>query len=749
QGSPTAQAGDIEITTTGAVNMTESVIANQVGQGAEGWGGDIVINTGSLSVGNGSQLTTSTFGTGAAGTVRINASQDVSFSGVGSNGSSSAAFSTVEEGANGNGGNIEITTNSLEVKDGAGLTASTRGMGDAGRVSIDAETVSFIGVGSNGNSSAAFSTVAAGAVGDGGGIEITTNSLEVKDGAQLIASTLGNGFAGSVTINAAGGSVDFVGTGGSDGRSSAVFSTVEQGAKAKDGIEPSRGGDITITTGSFSVRDGAQLAASTRGMGDAGTVTINASQEANFSGVGNNGLSSAVFSTVEETGEGRGGGIEINTPALNVSDGAGLTASTRGMGDAGTVTINAGNVRFTGVGSNGSSSAAFSTVATGARGEGGGIEINTNSLEVSEGARLIASTLGDGDAGSVTVNAAGGSVDFVGTGGSDGRSSGAFSTVEATAMGDGGDIKITTGSLMIDDGAQLSASTRGAGDAGNIDIEADLVEINNGSISSDSEGIGQAAGNIRITTEQNLRTDRGSITATTESDQDGGNIILRIGDLLILRRGSLINADSRGTGNSGNIDIESNFIIAVPSENSDIIASALREGDITLTTVIIGLKFSEDLTSESEITATGSITLNTPNIDPADGLVELLESLVDADKLVGQNVCAVEGDKIAGGSAFVITGRGGLPLNPNDPLTNLRGTLEWATPQGETTREAAVMGNPPETNYQRQPKNQGVEQAQGWLVAEDGTVVLTAQATKVTPNSNALNHPGCHVEWEG
>ncbi|MGB7440863.1 MAG: filamentous hemagglutinin N-terminal domain-containing protein, partial [Coleofasciculaceae cyanobacterium] len=42
QGSPTAQAGDIEITTTGAVNMTESVIANQVGQGAEGWGGDIV-----------------------------------------------------------------------------------------------------------------------------------------------------------------------------------------------------------------------------------------------------------------------------------------------------------------------------------------------------------------------------------------------------------------------------------------------------------------------------------------------------------------------------------------------------------------------------------------------------------------------------------------------------------------------------------------------------------------------------------
>ena len=201
---------------------------------------------------------------------------------------------------------------------------------------------------------------------------------------------------------------------------------------------------------------------------------------------------------------------------------------------------------------------------------------------------------------------------------------------------------------------------------------------------------------------------------------------------------------------SGNIDIESDFIIAVPSENSDIIASAVRGGNIILTTDgIIGLQFRDSLTPNSDITATGNITLNTPNIDPIDGLVELLEGLVDAEKLVGQNVCALEGDKIAGGSSFVITGRGGLPLNPNEPLTNLRGTLEWATPQGENTREAVVIVNPVETNTDKQPGSQGLEQAQGWLVAEDGTVVLTAQAIQVTPNSNALNHPGCHVEWEG
>jgi large exoprotein involved in heme utilization and adhesion len=57
------------------------------------------------------------------------------------------AYSDVNQGASGNGGNINITTGSLSVTNGALLSTDTYGTGDAGSVNIHAhETVSFMGV---------------------------------------------------------------------------------------------------------------------------------------------------------------------------------------------------------------------------------------------------------------------------------------------------------------------------------------------------------------------------------------------------------------------------------------------------------------------------------------------------------------------------------------------------------------------------------------------------------------------------
>src|SRR3712207_97147 len=96
----------------------------------------------------------------------ITATDTVSFTGDGSNGRSSAAISRVAQNAEGKGGDVEITSNSLSVSDGAFLSASTLGQGDAGSVMITAtDTVSFTGVGSNGRSSEARSSVAEGAEG--------------------------------------------------------------------------------------------------------------------------------------------------------------------------------------------------------------------------------------------------------------------------------------------------------------------------------------------------------------------------------------------------------------------------------------------------------------------------------------------------------------------------------------------------------------------------------------------------------
>jgi large exoprotein involved in heme utilization and adhesion len=81
------------------------------------------------------------------------------------------------------------------------------------------------------------------------------------DGALLVTSTLGRGYAGSVTIRA------------SDrcylmGWAAMILQRSSQHA----GIyRYGKGGDIDITTGSLFVTDGAQLAAGTFGQGAAGT----------------------------------------------------------------------------------------------------------------------------------------------------------------------------------------------------------------------------------------------------------------------------------------------------------------------------------------------------------------------------------------------------------------------------------------------------------------------------------------------
>ncbi|WP_295616930.1 filamentous hemagglutinin N-terminal domain-containing protein, partial [Chamaesiphon sp. GL140_3_metabinner_50] len=144
-GSPTAQAGDIKLDATGKITLSEGDIFNQVAAGGTGKGGGIEIKTGNLAMTNGAALSASTFGTGDAGSVKITAAGNVSFDGR-KDGFGSGSFSTIEKGAVGKGGNIEITTGNLAVTNGAVLNVSTFGTGDAGNVKITAAgNVSFDG----------------------------------------------------------------------------------------------------------------------------------------------------------------------------------------------------------------------------------------------------------------------------------------------------------------------------------------------------------------------------------------------------------------------------------------------------------------------------------------------------------------------------------------------------------------------------------------------------------------------------
>ncbi|NJR75419.1 MAG: hypothetical protein HC773_20850 [Scytonema sp. CRU_2_7] len=131
-------------------------------------------------------------------------------------------------GSTGNGGNINITTGSLSLSDGAPLSASTYGQGNAGSVSVRASGAVELA----GSNTIIFSNVEAGGVGKGGNIDIKAASLSLKDGAQLqtiVRETsdtqqAGRGNAGNVTIDVTG-PVTIAGV--KDGSRSAIYDREE------------------------------------------------------------------------------------------------------------------------------------------------------------------------------------------------------------------------------------------------------------------------------------------------------------------------------------------------------------------------------------------------------------------------------------------------------------------------------------------------------------------------------------------
>jgi hypothetical protein len=137
-----------------------------------------------LSLSGGSFISSSTFDlTGGGGRVTIQADGDMSLSGM-----NSGVYS-VSSGA-GTGGDIRLKTGEIRLADGAQISASSRGTGDAGNIDI-AASGSFIG------RSSKVSTSSQNA--DGGNITITAPCMVYLKDSEITASV--GGGAGTVGGN--------------------------------------------------------------------------------------------------------------------------------------------------------------------------------------------------------------------------------------------------------------------------------------------------------------------------------------------------------------------------------------------------------------------------------------------------------------------------------------------------------------------------------------------------------------------
>ena len=198
-----AEAGDIVINTSENITLNNIRILNIVESGAEGNAGDIKIDTNSLTSTNGGYISTSTFGKGNSGDIEIVANETIDLDGESTDGFSTGIGSFVNPEAEGNAGDIIVSTNNLNLTNGSRVDASIFGNGNAGAINL-AATGAIIadGESSKGLASGIASSVASDALGDAGIIAIISNFLNLTNNGAINISTLGLGNPGTLNINA-------------------------------------------------------------------------------------------------------------------------------------------------------------------------------------------------------------------------------------------------------------------------------------------------------------------------------------------------------------------------------------------------------------------------------------------------------------------------------------------------------------------------------------------------------------------
>ena len=250
--------GNILIEAGGTLELLGlSRLVSQSESRATGAGGDIEIRTGSLSVLEGSNISTSALGDGAAGTLVLDIPDgfvNVSGYGIDSFGQNrrSGLFATGKERPS---GRIQINSQDLLVENGGQIFAGTNGSGDSQGIIINTtESVQVRGAQSSiTTSSFTINT------GDAGPLRISTDRLEITDGGQVFTTTNGAGNGGDLTVNA--GEVVLSGSGTSSGGSTSEDSGLFARTSGKG-----NSGRLSLEVGSLVIEDGATLTVSSIGV---------------------------------------------------------------------------------------------------------------------------------------------------------------------------------------------------------------------------------------------------------------------------------------------------------------------------------------------------------------------------------------------------------------------------------------------------------------------------------------------------
>ncbi len=697
----------------------------------QGNAGNIEINTGSLLVTSaegqpfGPQINTDNRGgVGNAGNVNLNATDSIVLEGT------SQVNTEIGENASGDAGDINLTANSLSMNNNSQLLALTKGQGNAGNVNLEIADSVVISGGAE-----IRTQILETAAGNGGDISITTNSLTVKEDSQLLTSSNGEGNPGDINVLATG----QIMLEGNNNQQLQLNTQLRENAIAE------QAGNIEIQADSLSLSDRALLITSTRGNGNAGNISIQV-----------NSFSLDNRSELSSVARGNGNSGDIN---LEIADSLVIS---------GRANIN-------------------TQIAGGATGTAGNVSIAANTLKILQEpfepldggnrASILADNQGEGNAGNISIEANESVL----------LKNGILSSTiiddnaSDNTSGQSGNISINSPQVSLTDNAVISVSTAGSGgtgEGGNIEINSEAISVDNYSLiaASNRTNLSQGPGNITLNSDRVTLSNGGIINATTASDDEGGQINInsqileifsggvlqtategdgRAGDInlnisdriifdgrnapdrppefdfadpilknLLGKTGIFAGTSGDAASRGGNINIDSNVIVAFPDGNNDILANSQQGqgGNIRINAKsLLGIQerplddSTNDINASSEFGLDGSVSIFTPDVDPVKGTTELPSNVIEPEDTTAQACEANRG--IAATSSLTIEGKGGIIPEPGLPLNSLDVIVN-----GETNPTSTIP-EPIETSQGK------IQPARGIKVTESGEIILTAYPT--------------------
>jgi filamentous hemagglutinin family protein len=595
-GRMTAPGGQVEIGSIGAngsVNLaaggvfsypTQPMQAIQLDRAAAidvsgSGGGSVQIQGSQIRMREAASITSNNLGSNNGGQINIIASELLELAGT--NPAETAATNItarVRSGATGNGSSINITAPQLNLNGGAQIVSRTDAAGNAGSITIQAQNFAALGESATGNfPSGIISRSEATATGRGGDVSITADTVQMIDGAELRASSRGNGDAGNFSLRAR----EVTASSTPTTQNYTGISTSSRGGRG-------RGGDISLEVDRLNILGGAAIRTGTGGAGNAGNLTIRA-KAITLRGDDVDGFTAQMFTRAESaTTTGNAGNIQIDTDQLNVLDGSVIYTNTAGSGNSGNLLVNARTIEVSGISSVDETPATIQTaVFQQASGQGGLMTLNaTDSIKLNTGGQLNSSTLGTGKAGNISLTAP--RIEIMGLSPNGKYFSGVSANADSfidddtnqivNTNGNGGVISLNANQVQITDGATIQSITSNSGIAGDINVTADqLVITGSGFFTPQNRdlpsalnvnvapGVAGQGGRVNLTVGQLQLASGGQVSSSTYGSGKGGDINIQANTIAItgastngnLTSGLFGNA-AQSTGNSGSIRVNTN-----------------------------------------------------------------------------------------------------------------------------------------------------------------------------------------------